>query len=173
MQPKQPSKDAESFQKVTAIAELEGKIQELGKSLAEMKNNYLRAVADLENYKKRAIRDREEVVQQRTESLLSELLEVKDHLEMALEHTVAVEEVKALHEGVVLTLKQLQQFLEKFGVIEFESLEKPFDPAFHESVGQEATHQVPPNTVVKIFRKGYLFQGRLLRAARVVISKGS
>ncbi len=149
----------------------EKKIAELEKSFADMKNNFLRAVADLENYKRRAIKEREEVVAATNERLLRELLEVKDHLELAVNHSHGATDVKPLHDGVTLTLKQMQQFMEKAGVTELASLGEPFNPAYHEAIHEEESEMFKPGCVVKEYQKGYLFNGRLLRAARVAVAR--
>lgn len=150
-----------------------GPIRELEQKLKEIEDKYLRACADLENYKKRVQKEKEELTLLTSEKLLRELLEVKDHLELALshsQHSQEVSEVKGLREGVTLTLKQLGKFLEKFGVKEIHALGENFDPAFHEAVHQEESVEYKPGTVVRVFQKGYLFHGRLLRAARVTVA---
>ena len=144
---------------------------ELEKKGDEQKNNYFRAVADLDNYKKRALRERQELVVATTEGLLRELLDVKDHLELAIDHAKEAADVKSLHEGVTLTLKQMGQFLEKFGVTELKARGAKFDPAFHEAVLQEPSAEFQPGAVIREFQKGYLYQGRLLRPARVAVSQ--
>ncbi|MBI2500272.1 MAG: nucleotide exchange factor GrpE [Deltaproteobacteria bacterium] len=151
--------------------ELEQKVKDLDQALLEMKNSYLRAMADLDNYKKRVIKERAEIILSTSERLLRELLEVKDHLEMAVQHSHGATDVKPLHEGILLTLKQMDQFLEKVGVTPIKSLGEPFSPAFHEALMEEESVEFQPRSVIKEFQKGYLFQGKLLRAARVVIAK--
>ncbi len=138
--------------------------------LKEAQDRHLRAVADLENFKKRAAKEREDVVLHTSENLLRELLEVKDHLELALQHAPDVSEVKGLRDGVDLTLKQMDRFLEKFGVTEIRSLNESFNPAYHEAIHQEVRNGARPGTVVHVYQKGYFFRGRLLRAARVTVA---
>ena len=153
------------------IAELEKKIREVEAQAAELKDRHLRTYADFDNYKKRVAKDREELIQATTERLLRELLEVKDHLELALDHSRDAADVKPLHDGVTLTLKQMDQFLEKCGVRELTSLGEKFDPAFHEAIQEEESQACQPGSVAREYQKGYLYQGRLLRAARVAIAK--
>ena len=149
---------------------LEEKIAQLEKSLQEMKNNYLLSRADLDNYKKRVVKEREELMQYTCEKLLRELLDVKDHLELALDHAKGATDIKPLHDGVDLTLKQMQQFMEKSGVAEIRSLGETFDPNFHEAIHEELVDGEAGKVVLE-HQKGYLFNGRLLRPARVVVSK--
>lgn len=150
----------------------EVRLRELGQKVKELEDRYLRTYADFENYKKRVAKEREELVHVTSERLLKELLEVKDHLELALSHSKEAADVKGLKEGVTLTLKQLTKFLEKFGVKEIEALGENFDPAFHEAIQEEESAESRPGTVVRVFQKGYLFHGKLLRAARVTVAKG-
>ncbi|MBI2083433.1 MAG: nucleotide exchange factor GrpE [Deltaproteobacteria bacterium] len=152
------------------ISNLEGRIKELEKSLQEMKGSYLLARADLDNYKKRAVKERDEFVQFMSERLLRELLDVKDHLELALDHAKGATNIKTLHDGVELTLKQMQQFMEKFGVSELSAIGQKFDPNFHEAIHEEVVDG-EGGKVIQEHQKGYLFNGRLLRPARVVVSK--
>lgn len=153
------------------IAELETRLKEFEGQAAEMRDKYLRTYADFENYKKRALKDREELVVATSERLLRELLEVKDHLELAIDHSKGTTDIKTLHDGVTLTLKQLSQFLEKFGVKEFHSLGKKFDPSYHEAVHEEESLESEVGSIVKEYQKGYLYLGRLLRPARVAVAK--
>lgn len=139
----------------------------------ELEEKYLRTYADFDNYRKRVAKEKEEVRQSTSELLLREMLEVKDHLELALSHareTQGGAELKTLKEGVDLTLKQLQNFLKKFGVEEVKALGEPFNPALHEAIHQEASRDYKPGTVVHVYQKGYVMNGRLLRAARVTVA---
>lgn len=140
---------------------------------------YLRTYADFENYRKRVAKEKEEVRQSTSELLLRELLEVKDHLELALSHAQAQSkdasvssDLKSLREGVGLTLKQLQNFLKKFGVDEINPLGEAFNPAYHEAIQQEESADYAPGAVVRVYQKGYVMNGRLLRAARVAVAAG-
>jgi molecular chaperone GrpE len=141
--------------------------------LKQMEEKYLRTYADFENYRKRVAKEKEEVRQATSELLIRELLDVKDHLELALSHAREVSgspELKGLREGVELTLKQLQTFLKKFGVDEVKALGEPFNPAFHEAIHQEENRDYEPGSVVHVYQKGYVMNGRLLRAARVTVA---
>lgn len=155
------------------VAQVATPDEELSKRLAETEDKYLRLYAEFENHKKRMAKDREEIRLGSQERLLRELLEVKDHLELALDHAkqaTGTGQTEGLKEGVSLTLRQMNQFLEKTGVVELKSLGKVFDPAQHEAIGQTESDS-PAGTVVQEFQKGYLFYDRLLRPARVMVSK--
>lgn len=136
----------------------------------ENRDHYLRARADLDNFRKRAQREKEDLVKFSNETILRELLPVIDNLERALQHA-ATDGEKGLLQGVELTLGQFSKVLEKFNVVAIEPLGELFDSARHEAMGQIESAEQPPNTVVQLLQKGYLLNDRLLRPAMVLIAK--
>jgi len=140
-------------------------------SASENRDLYLRALADLENYRKRAQRDREDAVKFANDSLLREFIPVIDNLERALEHAGDAAEQKVLREGVEMTLVQFRKVLESAGVTEVAAAGSAFDPNFHQAMGQVETDEQPANTIVQVLQKGYLLRERLLRPALVMIAK--
>lgn len=145
---------------------------------AEWQDQYLRAIAEFENYKKRMERERATMLKYSGEAIFRELLPVVDNLERALDQGIvdgvdAEQNLKALLEGVELTLKSLRSTLEKFEVRQIDSVGQPFDPNVQEALSMEASDHVPANHVVNEFEKGYHYKDRLLRAARVIVSSGS
>lgn len=132
-------------------------------------DKYLRAVAELENVRKRAARDMENARKFALERFATELLAVRDSLEMGLQ---AAEEANAadIIEGSKATLKQLSTTMERFGVTEVDPQGEPFDPTLHEAMTMQQSAEVEPNTVLTVFQKGYTLNGRLLRPARVVVA---
>lgn len=148
---------------------------QLAASRAEAQKNwdlYLRERADLENFRKRAQRDKEELGKFANEGILRELVPAVDNLERAIDHARQDGAGgETLLKGVELTLAQLQKALEKFGVVAIKSLGEPFDPSRHEAMGQVESADQPANTVVQEYQKGYLLNDRLLRPALVVVAK--
>ncbi|MBE0599129.1 MAG: nucleotide exchange factor GrpE [Desulfuromonadales bacterium] len=134
---------------------------------------YLRSQAELDNYRKRAQRDREDLQRFANEAILREVLPVLDNLERAVEHASGDQGGEALLQGVQLTLSQLQKVLEKFGVRPIQAVGEPFDPARHEAIGQVESRQLLPNTVAQELQKGYLLNDRLLRPAMVMIARAA
>ncbi len=132
-------------------------------------NKYLRAVAELDNFRKRAARDVEQARKFGVERLATELLAVLDSLEMGMEagNTASVE---ALLEGKKATLRLLRSALDKFGVGEIDPAGEVFDPQLHEALSIQTAPESAPGTVVTVVQKGYQLNGRLLRPARVVVS---
>lgn len=132
-------------------------------------NRYLRAAAELDNVRKRAARDVENARKFALERFATELLAVKDSLEMGLAATDAAD-VEHLLEGSKAILKQLSAAMERFGVAELDPEGEPFDPTLHEAMTTQPSSQVEPGTVLTVFQKGYTLNGRLLRPARVVVA---
>jgi len=139
----------------------------------EHKDNWIRTAADLENFKKRAARERTEAVQFANASLLQKLLPILDNFEMAKNaaQNAEGEKLSALQAGVAMIQQQLKNVLLESGLEEIDSAGKLFDPAFHEAVSQQETAEVPEGHVVQQIRKGYKLRDRLLRPAAVIVAK--
>jgi molecular chaperone GrpE len=150
------------------------KDEELEAARGEASRNwdlYLRAQADLENYRRRAQREKEDLAKFANEAILREILPVMDNLERALQHAGSAQEAGGLVQGVEMTMEQLRKVLEKFGVKAIDAVGEPFDPARHEAMGQVETEEYPPNTVTQVLQGGYLLNERLLRPSLVMIAK--
>jgi molecular chaperone GrpE len=144
------------------------------KEAAHNRDNWIRAVADLENYKKRAIQERSNLLKYRNEELLRDLLTVIDNLERALQHSGKEEKAHALTEGVAMTAKMFADILKKYGVTEIKAIGKDFDPHVHEAIMRVPVAEGgKTNQVVEEVEKGYMYQDRLLRPAKVVVSTGA
>jgi len=153
------------------IEELKKKLEEKEKEAKENYDRLLRTAADFENYKKRAAREKEDWTKFANEDLIRVILPFIDNLERAVNHAQKIADTGVLVEGVQLTLQQLLQALNKFGLSSFESVGKPFDPTMHEAMLVVETDKHEPNQVVEEFQKGYLLNDRLLRPATVSVSK--
>ncbi len=149
----------------------EASVEELQKSLEEANDKHIRLYADFENFKKISAKNKEELLKYANTDLMSEVLTVIDHLELALQHSTDKESSDSLAEGVKLTLKELITALEKHGLTKIDALGKPFDPAIHHAMSQIETEDAEENTVVKEFRKGYMLKERVLRAPLVGVAK--
>jgi molecular chaperone GrpE len=136
-------------------------------------DRYLRQVAELENFKKRAAREKEETVRFANEALIRDLLPVVDNLERAVAHAQGGGNGKPLVEGVEMVLKGLSDVLTKHGVTAISAAGQPFDPGIHEAMLQVECDTQAPNTVVEEHNKGYLLFDRLLRPALVSVAKPS
>jgi len=174
------TRQGDSLSKESAKKKRKNLVDDLRKNLDEQKqlaqNNYekfLRAYAELENYKKRTEKERAENLKYANEELLRDLLPFIDNLHRAIEHASSErnDSPEALAEGVRLTLTELIRILEKYGVESIESVGKPFDPNLHEAMLQVETKDHEPLTIVEEFQKGYRIKDRLLRPARVSVAK--
>lgn len=146
------------------------------KLTAELKDTHdrlLRIAAEFENYKKISQREQINSIKFANENLVLSLLPVLDNLEQAVFAGKKNDNSKDLVIGVEMVLKQMSDILEKFGVEFFSTHGEVFDPARHEALSEREDDSVAPGTVVEQFQKGCLLNGRLLRAARVVVSKKS
>lgn len=153
------------------VEELKKRLEEKEKEKKETFDRFLRMAADFENYKKRAAREKEDWTKFSNEDLIKSILPFIDNLERAVNHAEKVTDTGVLIEGIKLTLQQVHQTLNRFGLTPFESMGKPFDPERHEAMLVVETDQHQPNQVVEEFQKGYLLNERLLRPATVSVSK--
>jgi molecular chaperone GrpE len=133
-------------------------------------DQYLRAVADIENVRKRAQRDLEAAHRYGIDKLAQELLPVRDSLELAVENADRAD-VQSLASGQEATLKLLAKAFEKLGITEINPLGEPFDPARHEAMLAQPSDSAEPNSVLKVVQRGYEMNGRLLRPARVIVAR--
>lgn len=156
-------------QEQAAELSLEAQLAAKEKEARDNWERFLRERADLENYRKRVNREKEELLNYGTKSLIEEILPVLDNLERALLHA-SEDGLPALVEGVRMTHTMLLTALKKFGVSVVEADGAPFDPAFHQAMTQVPTDSHAPNTVVQEFQKGYLLKDRLLRPAMVSVA---
>jgi molecular chaperone GrpE len=161
----------ESQEKEKEFEELKKMLEEKEKELNEHHDRLLRLAADFDNYKKRAAKEKEDWAKFANEDLIRGILPFIDNLERAVNHAEKVVDTGVLIEGVRLTLQQILQTLNKFGLSSFQSVGKPFDPTVHEAMLVVETDKQEPNQVVEEFQKGYLLNDRLLRPATVSVSK--
>jgi molecular chaperone GrpE len=157
----------------TELVELERLQQELAQSEERSKNHwdqYLRAVAELDNVRKRAQKDIESANRYGLERFILELLPVKDSLELAVENA-GRGDAASIAAGQEATLQLLKTALTKQDVKTLEPLGEPFDPSRHEAMMAQPSASAEPNSILKVVQPGYELNGRLLRPARVIIAK--
>ena len=154
-----------------SVEDLEKRLAAAESDAQKAYDQFLRASAELENYKKRTQKEMSEFKKFANESLLKELLVVVDNLERAIETPQNGGGETQVAAGVDLTLKELLKIFQKFGVQPIESLGEPFDPALHQAMLQQEVADQPHNTVINELQRGYLLHDRLLRPAMVVVSK--
>jgi molecular chaperone GrpE len=156
------------------LVELERLQQALGEAEERAKSHweqYLRAVADLDNVRKRAQRDIDAANRYGLEKFAAELLPVRDSLELAVQNAEKATDARSLKQGQQATLQLLAKALEKLGVVTIDPVGEPFDPARHEAVLAQPSNTAEPNSVLQVVQPGYELNGRLLRPARVIVAK--
>jgi molecular chaperone GrpE len=146
----------------------EQQVEKLEQDKKELHDRLLRLAAEFENFKRRSKKEMDDSATRGREQLLKELLPALDNLERALKHAPPGDPLAV---GVQQTEKQLLQALEKFGVVRFPSVGKPFDPSMHDAIQQVETAEHTPGSVAQEFASGYLINQRLLRPAMVAVAK--
>lgn len=148
-------------------SEPDDSVAALEAEIGRLREQNLRALAELENYRKRVARERAEERRYAGQDTLREILDVKDNLVRAMESRGATQDLKA---GVEMTLRQLDQVLERAGISPVEALGERFDPAVHEAVQRLEQDGVEEPAVMEVMQRGYRLHDRLLRPARVVVA---
>jgi len=155
-----PEKNADS---------LEAQLEAAQAKASENWEHYLRAKAEMDNLRRRSVKDVENAHKYGTEKFATELLPVLDSMVMGLATENASAET--LREGMELTLNMLQKMMEKLGIEEIDPINEKFDPAKHQAMSMQPNGEVEPNTVIAVMQKGYSLNDRLLRPAMVMVSK--
>ncbi|MFA5324513.1 MAG: nucleotide exchange factor GrpE [Smithella sp.] len=151
------------------VEDLKKKLEEKEKEAASHYDKYLRTVADFDNYKKRAIRDKADAIKYGNEDIIKDILPFMDSLDRSLEHDTG--DIQAFKDGVALIQDQLLCCLKKHGVERIDATGKDFDPNFHEALMQMESKEHEDNKIVSEMEKGYLLNGRLIRPSRVCVCK--
>jgi molecular chaperone GrpE len=156
-----------------AVAGLQALIAEKDKEIGELKDKYLRSLAESENARKRFRLQSEESVRLQRENLLRDLLPIIDNLERAVGAAQGGGNGQPIVQGVEMVLRSMFDLLKGHGVSQLETVGQPFDPQKHEAVDHVASPNHRPNTVIKEFHRGYQIGDRTLRPARVSVAKAT
>jgi molecular chaperone GrpE len=144
------------------------------KEAGENYNRYLRAVADLENFRKRTVREKDELRQYAATRVLEDLLPVLDNLALGLAAAKQPgAEMKGLIGGVEMVMAQLKAALANHGLVEINPVGQAFDPHLHQAISHQPSADIPAEHVLTVVRTGYALNGRLLRPASVIVSSGA
>ena len=182
LKPEPPESEANQVQSETAMpisalpAMTPEEIEELKAAAAKAKDHwdqFLRATADFDNFKKRVAREKQEASKFAHEALLQKLIPVLDNFDMALSaaQNAPATSAQSLQTGIVMIHQQLKTTLAEAGLEEINATDKPFDPSWHEALSQQDSLDLPEGQVIKQLRKGYKLRDRLLRPAGVVVAK--
>jgi len=142
------------------------------KEAAASYDRYTRAVADLENFRKRTLREKDELRQFATSGLMDDVIPILDNLSLGLAAAQQQTDVKAIVAGVTLVLEQFKTTLARHGLKEVKPDGQRFDPHLHECISHQPSAEVAEEHVIQVVRPGYTLNGRLLRPASVLVSSG-
>lgn len=163
----------EEVKRLKALVEqLEEQVREKEKQIEDEHNQYLRVLAEFKNFRRRSEDQGKEQIQFANRELIIGLLPLLDNFERAIAAAEKNQSFEALIGGVMLTLRQFQDFLKKNGVEPIEAVGKEFDPNLHEAVSRVEDGDAPDNTVVEEFQRGYMMRERVLRPAMVKVKMG-
>ncbi len=164
-------KDEKKAEKKKTASAKDKEIQKLRKEVDELKDKYLRQIAEFENFRKRKEREVEEFWRKANADLIRKLLPILDDIERSLESARRDQNFEALVEGIEMIYKTFLKVLEAEGVTQISAVGQEFNPEYHEALMQVEKDDVPPNTVVEEHQKGYLLGDKILRPAKVIVSK--
>ena len=150
---------------------LQSELEALKKQVEESLDKAIRAQAELDNVRKRSVRDVENAHKYALDKFDNELLPVIDSMELGMNAAESEEEQNSLKEGMDLTLKMFRDVLEKFGVEEVDPEGEKFDPEKHQAVSMQELEGAESGTVATVLQKGYALNGRLIRPAMVIVAK--
>ncbi len=136
----------------------------------QFRDQFLRTAAEMENYRKRVNRERDEDRKYSKFSFISELLPAMDNLQRAIDSAANDEAAAGLLQGVQMVLKQFEEILSRNGAEPIEAMGQPFDPNFHEAIQQRPTADVEPMTVVEVLERGIKLHDRVIRPSKVIVS---
>jgi molecular chaperone GrpE len=165
---------AESAPEVVGANDLRARLETKEKETAENHDRYLRAMAEMDNYKKRAARDKEDAIKYGNEKLIKDILPILDSLDRALHQSSDLSvrnNFEAFQQGLELIHSQILGCLERHGVIKITAKGEEFDPDRHQALMQVETPEMESNRVVDEYESGYTLHGRLLRPTKVSVSK--
>lgn len=167
----EPEPQANAKDIIQKIEELRSKLDVAEKQSKEYEDKALYAIAEMENAKRRAQLDVENAHKFGLEKFLCSMIPVMDSLDQALEVKSDASESVAMREGIEMTLKMFIDTVSKAGVVRIDPIGEAFDPNLHEAMSMQENPDHEPDTIIAVFQRGYQLNGRLIRPARVVVSK--
>lgn len=162
----------ETSEPETEIELLKERLVKSEEQAKELEDRLLRLAAEFDNYRKRTAKEFAYLVKNANERLILQLLDTLDNFQRALDSAKTSSDYEKFHKGVELIYTHMKDLLSKEGLKEIEVIGKPFDPNFHEAVTQAESNKYDDGIVMEEISKGYLLNDRLLRASKVVVSKG-
>ncbi len=164
------AESAECYISQEDAIELRAALSQAQQELAEAKNNYLRAHADFDNFRKRMRTERDQEFGRGSDRALAELLPIIDNFERALAAINETSTVESLSQGIVMIYRDMLQLLERYSITPMEVEGKPFDPQFHDAIARVPTDAAPEHTIIAQIQRGYLKNGDTFRPAKVAVA---
>lgn len=169
--PKRLNDQGDSDKETGASSTIEELVMQTRAEADKFKNEYLYLLAEFENFKKHAVKERSDLRKYGCEALIRELLSVLDIFETALSIPTTAENFENFRKGIELTASNLRSSLQKFGVEEVAALGQRFDPSSHEALSSEESSDIPEGHISQVFKKSYRLHDRVIRPAQVVVAK--
>jgi molecular chaperone GrpE len=163
------SESKENTEKNEEISELISSVE--SQKIMDLEDQLLRAVAETQNIQKRAEKERSDIAKYCVSEFAKDVLPIRDNLQLALNNCKCAEEENLIIEGIKLTMNELDKTLSQYGITKIDSLNKEFDPNFHQAVVEVEDSGQKPGIVVKVMQEGFMIHDRLLRPALVSVSK--
>ena len=160
-----------SVEEPTPENNLKSKLDKVYGENEDIKAKYLRALADLENLRKRSLKDREDAINRTKAQMLGDLLPVLDAFELGMIEAEKTEESESLFAGFSMAVKQMESILQEYGLSKIDPTGNKFDPALHDAMGYENNDELEEGTVIRSIRKGYMIKDTLLRPASVMVAR--
>jgi molecular chaperone GrpE len=167
-----PVKEEGAGTNLKQTGDLREQLAQLRAELEKYKDIALRSVADLDNYRKRMAREKDDAIRYANANFLERLIPILDNFDLGLQAAKTGGNQSAVTDGMTMVFKQLQDFLASCGVETIDATGEHFDPNLHEAIAQEENAEVEEGVVIRQLRKGYKLKDRLIRPANVVVSKG-
>jgi len=153
------------------IEELEEEIENLKEEVASYKDRWLRSAAEFENFRRRNEKDRIDWIKNANKSLITDLINVYEHLEMAMESSNTNQVPENFRKGIIMVHDELKALLERYGLKRIEAIGQEFDPQFHEAIAHIEKEGFDDNVVCDCIQNGYILNDKVLRHARVAVAK--
>lgn len=163
--------ETESSPAMGEMSALNTEIQKIQEQAEKFKNDYLYLRAEFDNYRKHAIKEQSDLIKYGARKLSLDLLSVLDNFERANSVSVTAENFSEYVKGIEMTASELKNALNKNGITEIPCVGQPFDPNQHEALSSEASETVPAGHVLRVFKKGYKLQDKIIRPAQVVVAR--
>ena len=165
--------NAESESEEKANEKLTQKVQDAYSQNENFQDKYIRVLADLENLKRRQIKEREETVLRTRSQIIGDLLPTLDAFQMGMQEVEKDESTKNIFVGISMAYKQMENILGEYGLELINPVGSEFDPKYHEALSHQTSEEVTEGFVIQTIRTGYKMKDKLLRPASVIISQGS